>query len=45
VTSFDDVFLSDNADPELLPDLNQAVAHDAVLNIAMIWKEVWSTFD
>jgi hypothetical protein len=45
LTSFDDVFLSDNADPELLPDLNQAVAHDAVLNIAMIWKEVWSTFD
>ena len=45
LTSFNEVFFSDDSDPALLSDLNQAIAHDAVLNIAMIWKEVWSTFD
>jgi hypothetical protein len=45
LTTFNEVFLSDNADTDLLPDLNQAIAHDAVLNIAMVWKEVWRTFD
>ena len=45
LTSFEEVFSSDDSDPELLPDLDQAVAHDAVLNIAMIWKEVWNAFD
>lgn len=45
VTSFDEVFFSTDADPALLPELDQAIMHDAVLNIAMTWKEVWKAFD
>ena len=45
LTTFDEVFLSNDADPALLPDFDQAITHDAVLNIAMIWKEVWRAFD
>ena len=45
LTSFDEVFHSDDSDPELLADIDQMIMHDAVLNIAMIWKEVWRAFD
>jgi len=43
LTKFKDVF-DPAVVPELLDDLDKAVMHDAVLNIAIIWKEVWSTF-
>lgn len=44
-TSFDAMFNGPDADPLFLEELDQTIMHDAVLNIAMIWKEVWSTFD
>lgn len=45
LTSFDKVFKGDEVDEALLPALNAAVLHDAVLNIAVIWKAVWARFD
>lgn len=43
-TSFEKVFESADSDPELLTDLNRMVMHDAVLNIAILWKSLWSKF-
>ncbi len=43
-TSFEKVFESSDSDPELLTDLNRMVMHDAVLNIAILWKSLWSKF-
>lgn len=43
LTKFEDVF-DPEVVPELLEDFDLAVMHDAVLNIAIIWKEVWSRF-
>lgn len=43
LTTFDAVFDS-AARPGLLGDLDRAVLHDAVLNIAIVWKDVWRTF-
>ncbi len=43
-TSFDEVFKSDDSAPELLPDFNRMVMHDAVMNIAILWKSLWSKF-
>jgi len=40
-TKFKDVF-DPPVDPRLQDDFDKAVIHDAVLNIAIIWKEVWS---
>ena len=45
LTTFNEVFFGTDADPALLPELDQAIMHDAVLNIAMIWKEVWKAFE
>lgn len=44
-TSFEEVFESEGSDLELLTDFNRMVMHDAVLNIAIIWKNIWSKFD
>jgi len=44
LTSFEKVFKSSNGDPELLTDFNRMVMHDAVLNIAILWKNIWSKF-
>ncbi len=43
-TSFKKVFESADSDPALLTDLNRMVMHDAVLNIAILWKSLWSKF-
>lgn len=43
-TSFAAVFDQDSA-PGLLADLDRAIMHDAVLNIAILWRDVWRTFD
>lgn len=43
-TTFDAIFKDQDAPEELLPDLDKAVLHDSVLNIAMAWKDVWATF-
>lgn len=44
-TTFDAVFNHPGVDPGLLNELDKAVLHDAALNIAMVWREVWKTFD
>jgi hypothetical protein len=43
-TTFEKVFESADSDPALLPDLNRMVMHDAVLNIAILWKSLWNRF-
>jgi len=43
-TTFDDVFSGDGVPEELLPDLDKAVLHDGVLNIAIAWKDIWTRF-
>ncbi len=43
-TTFDAVFKDPAVDPALLNELDRTVLHDAVLNIAMVWREVWKTF-
>lgn len=43
-TTFKTVFEAPSVDVQLLENLDKAVLHDAVLNIAMIWKEVWAKF-
>lgn len=43
-TTFDAVFSGPDVDEELLDDLDRTVLHDAVLNIAMVWNEVWAKF-
>ena len=40
---FDMVFAGTQG-KQLLDDVDRAVLHDAVLNIAVIWKSVWDTF-
>lgn len=41
-TSFKTVF---NTRPKLLKDLNRMVMHDAVLNIAILWNNIWSKLE
>jgi hypothetical protein len=43
-TTFDEVFNGAGVDVHLLEELDQTVLHDAVLNIAIMWKEVWTKF-
>ena len=43
-TTFKKVFNSAESDPDLLTDFNRMVMHDAVLNIAIFWKSLWSRF-
>jgi len=40
---FDELFSGPDGE-ELLTDLDRAVLHDAVLNTAMVWKDVWRRF-
>lgn len=44
-TTFTKVFKGAAGAPELLKDFNRMVMHDAVLNIAIFWKNLWSKFD
>lgn len=43
-TSFEAIFEDADSGPDLLTDLNRMVMHDAVLNIAIFWKSLWSKF-
>jgi len=43
-TRFAEVFEADEQARKRLADLDAAVLHDSVLNIAMAWKNVWATF-
>ncbi len=44
-TSFKKVFKSNDGDDNLLVDFNRMAMHDAVLNIAILWKSVWNNFN
>jgi len=44
LTTFNIVFNTDDESREMLQALDKVVLHDAVLNIAMVWNEVWKTF-
>lgn len=37
--------LFEDEDDEDLKELDKMVIHDSVLNIAIVWKDVWQTFD
>jgi len=41
---FSTLFESDNYGKELLKEITQVIMHDAVLNVAMVWKNIWSRF-
>ncbi|MDH4020550.1 MAG: hypothetical protein OEU84_13215 [Xanthomonadales bacterium] len=43
-TSFKTVFEDTNVDPSFLTDCDEMIMHDAVLNIAIIWKSIWQKF-
>lgn len=44
-TTYDDVFVVNNAAPALQSDFDEMVMHDAVLTIAIIWKSIWKKFE
>jgi len=39
-----DTLFGDGDGKLLLKDINRVVMHDAVLNIAVVWKNIWKTF-
>ncbi len=41
---FNTLFMSDDKGKALLTEMSQVIMHDAVLNVAMIWKHIWSRF-
>lgn len=43
LAKFDDLF-KDNNGNVLLDEMDRVIAHDAILNIAIIWNEIWKTF-
>ena len=44
-TSFMTVFEDSSVDPSFLRDCDAMIMHDAVLNIAIIWKSIWQKFN
>ncbi|MFC1748822.1 hypothetical protein ACFL2V_08440 [Pseudomonadota bacterium] len=45
LTTFKKVFKGPDVDEAFLPAVDAAVLHDAVLNIAIVWKAIWARFD
>ena len=43
--TYDILFTKDQQGADLLSELDKVVMHDAVLNVAMIWKDIWMKFD
>ncbi len=43
LAKFDDLF-EDNNGNTLLDEMDRVIAHDAILNIAIIWNDIWKTF-
>jgi len=41
---FDDLYNKDQAGKDLLTELDKVVIHDSVLNVAMVWKDIWLKF-
>lgn len=42
---YDILFSRDQKGIDLFEELDKVVMHDAVLNVAMIWKDIWVKFD
>jgi hypothetical protein len=43
-TTFNQLFRQGQANQALLAELDRAVMHDAVVNVAMFWKDIWKKF-
>ena len=43
--TFDILFTQDQQGKDLLLELDKVVMHDAVLNVAMVWKDIWLKFN
>lgn len=41
---FSDLFAKDAKGEELLKEVDKTVMHDAVLNVALVWKDIWIKF-
>lgn len=41
---FEDLFEQDQKGKDLLEEINRVIIHDAVLNVAIIWKYIWNKF-
>ena len=41
---FETLFQQDQEGKDLLEEINQVIIHDAVLNVAIIWKHIWNKF-
>jgi hypothetical protein len=42
---FETLFEQDQKGKNLLEEINRVIMHDAVLNVAIIWKHIWKKFD
>jgi hypothetical protein len=42
---FNDIFKTNQAGEDLLKEIDQVILHDAVLNVAMVWKNIWNKFN
>lgn len=42
---FDLLFKSDDKGKALLTEMTQVIMHDAVLNVAMVWRHIWTRFN
>jgi hypothetical protein len=45
LAKFDDLFTRDQYGKDLLSEFDKVIIHDAVLNVAMIWKDIWLKFN
>jgi hypothetical protein len=43
--NFFDLFKADQAGEDLLREIDKVILHDAVLNVAMVWKNIWNKFN
>lgn len=44
LAKFDDLFNKTQAGKDLLVEVDKVIMHDAVMNVAMVWKDIWSKF-
>lgn len=41
---YDSLFTQNNQGKDLLKEIDRVIMHDAVLNVAIIWKHIWNRF-
>jgi hypothetical protein len=42
---FKTLFESDDYGKALLKEMSKVIMHDAILNVAMVWKHIWMKFN